>query len=195
MRERTTKQKLTRLKTLVNEVGPMLYERTILVAEVHTDEDWIADVGGIRTAEAILMDDYFPDLKPFVSLLTLKRLAERFPAESEWKKRKYKLGRLLADLSAGESSGFAPAVAPPKAGPVKPRNSSAAKPTVQAEELPDELPADSSAEDEVTFLRRKLEQAESDNAVLRQVNRALKRRVKELTRQLEERIREAEAAA
>ena len=108
MAKRRTTQLLAELKNLAKDAADNLYRRIAIAREVMSDLDWIATVHGgsdVRAADA-LQDEYFRDLKGFVSLKKLMDM-HRDVSHEDWKSVSYGIAAVKAihdEQLAGEKS-------------------------------------------------------------------------------------------
>lgn len=94
----TTTKKLAELKKLASRAGDGIYQRLKLCAEVLRDDDWILMTFGGVLDDAVkaLEDDYFPDLKSFVSLDICLVVYRAYPDREIWRQHSDQLGAMIA---------------------------------------------------------------------------------------------------
>ncbi len=90
-------QILVRLRALTGEAGHNYFVRISLVHALLQNAAWLqSEHGGdsYRAAEA-LEDNYFHDVCGAVTLWQLLQIYQRFPAEADWQKHGYHIGKML----------------------------------------------------------------------------------------------------
>lgn len=180
--QKTTTQKLARLKVLRDDAGANIYERCRLAAEVLADTDWIAAIhgGSLDAAEQAVQDEYFADLGGYVTLGTLTDIYRTFPDEAEWKARKYNLQVMEAEWeeARAEEREVKPRVRPQYKVLAEEAKERAEKAERQAEQVETLL---SGERQSAARLREELETLRMENAELRG-------RVRELERLVDKRL-------
>lgn len=96
----STRRNLNRLRELAGKAGENIYERCQLATALLDDHDWIAAEHGGSQSKAMdwLEEDFFADLSGSFPLGRLLQIFRHFPNIAQWKKRKFHLRDLLADM-------------------------------------------------------------------------------------------------
>lgn len=108
----TTKEKLVELKSLMATAGRNVFQRCKLATEILADQDWIAEAcdGSELKAIELIEDQYFSDLRGFITVGRLRQLYQAYSEEREWAEFRYDLGAMEAkyredhpaDINRGE---------------------------------------------------------------------------------------------
>lgn len=98
-------QLIAELKTLSTKAGENCYRRIVIAEQILADREWIQEHhgGDPWKAASALEDDFFDDLSGAISLWGMLEILRHFPNESDWKKRKYSLRKLQADINPPEN--------------------------------------------------------------------------------------------
>lgn len=102
----TTIEKVNQLRTLMGQAGELHHQRIKLAKEIINDKEWVqTNFNGddFRAAE-VLEKEYFGDLCGAISFWRLLKIIDEFPDIEDWKKRKFNLTEMSAEIDARNRS-------------------------------------------------------------------------------------------
>ncbi len=102
----TTSDKVSQLRVMMGQAGEMHYKRIKLAKEIIEDKFWVMQnfSGDDFRAAEVLEKEYFGDLCGAINFWRLMRIIEEFPKLDDWRKYKFNLTVMSAEIDSRNKS-------------------------------------------------------------------------------------------